>query len=239
MRLMKNSPIALAVSLAVAATAHTSTVYSQAEGAMLEEVMVTARKREESLSETPIAITAISAEEIQASNFKNIVDIQKTAPGLFMETMNNENARTVLMPRFRGVTYDATSPLQRTSSVFVDGLIVTSGLHSLPITQVERVEVIKGPQSALFGRNTYSGAINIITRKPGDEFKGGIEIDYASKSKASTTGYIEGPITDNLGARATFSYVDKEGHYDNAAVEGQRLGDEESLAYGILGLQSY
>ena len=234
MRFMKNSPIALAVSLAVAATAHTSTVYSQEEEAMLEEVMVTARKREESLSETPIAITAISAEEIQASNFKNIVDIQKTAPGLFMETMNNENARTVLMPRFRGVTYDATSPLQRTSSVFVDGLIVTSGLHSLPITQVERVEVIKGPQSALFGRNTYSGAINIITRKPGDEFKGGVEIDFASKSKASTTGYIEGPITDNLGARATFSYVDKEGHYDNAAVEGQRLGDEESLAYGIL-----
>ena len=92
------------------------------------------------------------------------------------------------MPRFRGVTFDATSPLQRTSSVFVDGLIVTSGLHSLPITQVERVEIIKGPQSALFGRNTYSGAINIVTAKPGDEFKGSIEYDYANKSGASATG---------------------------------------------------
>ena len=234
MRFIKHSPIALAVSVALAATTQISTAYSQEEEAMLEEVMVTARKRQESLSETPLAITAITAEDIQASAFKSIVDVQKTAPGLFMETINNENARTVLMPRFRGVTFDATSPLQRTSSVFVDGLIVTSGLHSLPITQVERVEVVKGPQSALFGRNTYSGAINIVTRKPGDEFKGGIELDYGAKSKAATTGYIEGPITSNLGFRATFNYTDKEGHYDNANVEGQRLGDEETLAYGLM-----
>ena len=234
MRFIKNTPIALAVSAALATSFHVSTAFAQETEAMLEEVMVTARKREESLSETPIAITAISAAEIQAGAFKSLVDVQKTAPGLFVETMNNENARTVLMPRFRGVTFDASSPLQRTSSVFVDGLIVSSGLHSLPITQVERIEVIKGPQSALFGRNTYSGAINIITRRPGDELKGGIEVDYGAKSKGSTTGYIEGPITSNLGARATFSYTDKEGHYDNAFVEGQRLGDEETLAYGLM-----
>ena len=234
MRLIKNTPIALAVSAALATSLQVSTAFAQDSESMLEEVMVTARKREESLAETPIAITAISAAEIQAGAFKSLVDVQKTAPGLFVETMNNENARTVLMPRFRGVTFDATSPLQRTSSVFVDGLIVSSGLHSLPITQVERIEVIKGPQSALFGRNTYSGAINIITRRPGDELKGGIEVDYGAKSKGSTTGYIEGPITSNLGARATFSYTDKEGHYDNAFVEGQRLGDEETLAFGLM-----
>jgi iron complex outermembrane receptor protein len=234
MSLIKNTPIALAVSAALATSLQVSTAFAQESESMLEEVMVTARKREESLAETPIAITAISAAEIQAGAFKSLVDVQKTAPGLFVETMNNENARTVLMPRFRGVTFDASSPLQRTSSVFVDGLIVSSGLHSLPITQVERIEVIKGPQSALFGRNTYSGAINIITRRPGDELKGGIEVDYGAKSKGSTTGYIEGPITSNLGARATFSYTDKEGHYDNAFVEGQRLGDEETLAYGLM-----
>ena len=234
MRLINTTPIALAVSAALTTSLQVSTAFAQDSESMLEEVMVTARKREESLAETPIAITAISAAEIQAGAFKSLVDVQKTAPGLFVETMNNENARTVLMPRFRGVTFDASSPLQRTSSVFVDGLIVSSGLHSLPITQVERIEVIKGPQSALFCRNTYSGAINIITRRPGDELKGGIEVDYGAKSKGSTTGYIEGPITSNLGARATFSYTDKEGHYDNAFVEGQRLGDEETLAYGLM-----
>ena len=234
MRIFMKNPLTLAVVTSILATIQVPVVWSQDDEMMLEEVMVTARKREESLSETPIAITAITAADIQAGAFKSIVDVQKTAPGLFIESMNNENARTILMPRFRGVTFDATSPLQRTSSVFVDGLIVTSGLHSLPITQVERIEVVKGPQSALFGRNTYSGAINIITRKPGDEFKGGIELDYGAKSKSATTGYIEGPITSNLGVRATFSYTDKEGHYDNAFVEGQRLGDEETLAYGIM-----
>ena len=228
------NPCAAGVALAIATTAFAPTALSQSETAMLEEVVVTARKREESLAETPLAITALSAEEIKASNFKNIADVQKTAPGLFIESMNNENARTVLMPRFRGVTYDATSPLQRTSSVFVDGLIVSSGLHSLPITQVERIEIIKGPQSALFGRNTYSGAINIVTARPGDEFKGSVEIDYASKSKGAANGYFEGPITDSIGARLTWSYSDKQGHYNNSYVEGQRLGDEKSSAFGVM-----
>ena len=119
--------------------------YAQDGAFAIEEITVTARKKEESIFDTPLAITAVDAAEIQAAGFKNILDVQKTAPGLFIESMNNENGRVVVMPRFRGVTFDATSPLQRTSSVFVDGLIVTSGLHSLPITQVERVEIIKGP----------------------------------------------------------------------------------------------
>ena len=234
MRRYLSNQCASGVALAIAATSFSPVALSQTESAVLEEVLVTARKREESLAETPLAITAISAEEIKAANFKNIVDVQKTSPGLFMETMNNENGRTVLMPRFRGVTYDATSPLQRTSSVFVDGLVVSSGLHSLPITQVERIEVIKGPQSALFGRNTYSGAINIVTARPGEELKGSVEVDFGSRSKASANGFIEGPISDSIGARLTWSYVDKEGHYNNSFVDGQRLGDEKSTAVGVM-----
>ena len=81
----------------------------------IEEITVTARKKEESIFETPLAITAVDAAEIKAAGFKNILDVQKTAPGLFIESMNNENGRVVVMPRFRGVTFDATSPLQRTS----------------------------------------------------------------------------------------------------------------------------
>ena len=168
------SGLALAVILS---TGTVSNTFAQDGAFAIEEITVTARKKEESLLETPLAITAIDAAQIQASAFKNILDVQKTAPGLFIESMNNENGRVIVMPRFRGVTFDATSPLQRTSSVFVDGLLVSSGLHSLPITQVERVEIIKGPQSALFGRNTYSGAINIVTAKPGDEFNGSIEYE--------------------------------------------------------------
>ncbi|HJL79712.1 MAG TPA: TonB-dependent receptor plug domain-containing protein, partial [Gammaproteobacteria bacterium] len=174
-------PIVFGSALAVLfSMGYTVTPLAQDGSYALEEITVTARKKEESILETPLAITAIDAAEIKASGFKNIIDIQKTTPGLFIESMNNENGRVVVMPRFRGVTFDATSPLLRTASVFVDGLLVSSGLHSLPVTQVERVEIIKGPQSALFGRNTYSGAINIVTATPGDEFQGSIEYDFAN-----------------------------------------------------------
>ena len=199
----------------------------------IEEITVTARKKEENILETPIAITAVDAAQIQASAFKNIIDIQKTAPGLFVESINNENGRVIAMPRFRGVTFDSTSPLGRTSSVFVDGILVSSGLHSLPVTQVERVEIIKGPQSALFGRNTYSGAINIVTAAPGDEFKGSIEYDAASRSGSSASGFFEGPLGDMVGARLNWSYADKDGHYTNSA-DGTPMGDERSFSMGAL-----
>ena len=129
--------------------------------------------------------------------------------------MNNENGRVVVMPRFRGVTFDATSPLQRTSSVFVDGLIVTSVDFTVShLLKLSAFQIIKGPQSALFGRNTYSGAINIVTAKPGDEFKGSIEYDYANKSGASATGFFEG-LVDMVEQDLTGLIPDKDGHYMN------------------------
>ncbi len=231
-------PIVFGSALAVLfSMGYTVTPLAQDGSYALEEITVTARKKEESILETPLAITAIDAAEIKASGFKNIIDIQKTTPGLFIESMNNENGRVVVMPRFRGVTFDATSPLLRTASVFVDGLLVSSGLHSLPVTQVERVEIIKGPQSALFGRNTYSGAINIVTATPGDEFQGSIEYDFANVSGASASGFFEGPLGDKVGARFNWSYTDKDGHYmnNNPLLEAeQRLGDEQSLSMGAM-----
>jgi iron complex outermembrane receptor protein len=204
------------------------------EGLAIEEITVTARKKDETILETPLAVTALSAQDIKDSAFQNILDIQKSTPGFFIEAINNTNARVMAMPRFRGVTFDTTSPLARTGSVFIDGVLVTGGLHSLPVSNAERVEIIKGPQSAVFGRNTYSGAINIITSTPGDELKGGFDLDYGEKSKTNMSGYIEGPLGDIVSARINLSYSDKEGHYDNAVVEGQRMGDEESMAVNAL-----
>ena len=96
MRRYLSNQCASGVALAIAATSFSPVALSQTESAVLEEVLVTAVKERNRLL-TPLAITAISAEEIKAANFKNIVDVQKTSPGLFMETMNNENGRTVLM----------------------------------------------------------------------------------------------------------------------------------------------
>ena len=145
-------------------------------------------------------------------------------------------ARIDTQPRFRGITYESTSPLRRTASIFVDGVIVSGALQSIAVQELERVEVIKGPQSALFGRNTFSGAINYITKAPADEFIADISLDLASRSEYSIRASVEGPFSQTVGGRLYVNYSDKEGHYDNAeplaAAEGQRLGDEESFSIG-------
>ena len=150
---------------------------------MIEEITVTARKKNESIMETPLAVTALSAADIKDSAFTSILDIQKTTPGFFIEAINNQNARIEAMPRFRGVTFDTNNPLARTGSVFIDGVLVSGGIHTVPVNNAERVEIIKGPQSAVFGRNTYSGAINIISATPADELRGGIDLDYGEKKR--------------------------------------------------------
>ena len=201
---------------------------------MIEEITVTARKKEESLMKTPLAVTAISAQDIKDSAFTSILDIQKTTPGFFIESINNQNARIEAMPRFRGVTFDTNNPMARTGSVFIDGVLVSGGIHTVPVNNAERVEIIKGPQSAVFGRNTYSGAINIISATPADELKGGIDINYGEKSEGAMAAYVEGPINENVGMRLNLSYKDKAGHYDNSYVPGQKMGDEESLSINAL-----
>ena len=222
----------LAAILIATSTMTTKALFAQ--GMVIEEITVTARKKDESIMETPLAVTVISADDIKDSAFVSILDIQKATPGFFIEAINNQNARIEAMPRFRGVTFDSISPLARTGSVFIDGVLVSGGIHTVPVNNAERVEIVKGPQSAVFGRNTYSGAINIISAKPSDEFKGGLILDYAEKSEASMSAFIEGPISSSTGYRLNMSYKDKAGHYENSYVTGQRMGDEKSLAFNAL-----
>lgn len=206
----------------------------QAEGSdALEEVIVTARKRAQSIQDTPIAISAFDSVELRAAAFDNIVDVSRAAPGLFIETVNSTNARVDTAPRFRGVTFESTSPLQRTGSIFIDGILVSGGIQSIGVQDLERVEIIKGPQSALFGRNTFSGAINYVTKLPANEFGANLSLSLASRGEYRYSGGFEGPIAgDALRGRLTASFSSKEGHYNNAAVPGQTLGDEESMSIG-------
>lgn len=192
-----------------------------------DEIIVTARKQEQSLQDVPLAITALGELELQAGGFEDIIDISKAAPGLFIEPINGVSARVQTQPRFRGITFDSNSPLQRTATVFVDGILTSGGLQSIDINEVERVEIIKGPQSALFGRNTYSGAINYITKDPSSEFGGNFSALAATRDKYNVSAGIEGGLLgETLTGRISGAYNFKGGHYDNAVVDGQELGEE-------------
>ena len=206
------------------------------EAIMLEELTVTARKQEQSIQDVPISITAFDSQQIEAAAFNDIVDVSKASPGVFIESMNNEPARISVSPRFRGVVVDSTSPLRRTAGIFVDGMVVTGGLYSIDVQELERVEVIKGPQSALFGRNTFSGAINYITRAPADEPAVHLSMDVGPRGERDFRASVEGPLLHNLGGRLYANSREKDGHWHNvdpqAAAEKQRLGREESMALG-------
>ncbi len=220
---------------AVAMTAYSAPAFAQDQDdvdaeARLNTITITARKQEESLQDTPIAITALGAQDISDAGLESIIDVAKAAPGLFIESYNDRNARVSTSPRFRGIVVDNDSPLLRTASVFMDGVYVTGGIQSLNLQDVERVEIIKGPQSALFGRNTFAGAINYITKSPTDEFEVAVSGMVADRDEWGIGGSISGPIAgDKLGGRISFSYNDKTGHYTNVINPSQTLGDESNF----------
>lgn len=198
--------------------------------ARLGTITVTARKYEESLQDAPIAITALGSEQISDAGLSDIVEVAKASPGLFIESYNDRNARVSTSPRFRGIVVDNDSPLLRTASVFMDGVYVVGGIQSLNLQDVERVEIIKGPQSALFGRNTFAGAINYITKSPSDEWEFNVSGLGAERNQFALGASASGPLVqDLLSGRLSVGYNSKEGHYTNVNDTSQTLGDESNM----------
>ncbi len=195
----------------------------------LDEITVTARKREENLQEIPVAITAISAEEIQEAALTGLDDVSTLAAGFyFFNQGQNQPGRYNTQLRFRGLNQAQFSPSFETGALFIDGVYVLNGGTSLSLMDIERVEVIKGPQSAYFGRNTFGGAVNFITRDPSlEEFSGEANILATHRNRIDLTGMIEGPIIpDVLSGSLSARVYDKEGHY--SASDGGNLGDENT-----------
>jgi iron complex outermembrane receptor protein len=192
-------------------------VYAQEPSAgVLEEILVTARKREENLQEVPIAITAFSEADIKAAGFVNLDDIARQAPGLqFNSTLGSlRPGRLSSNIRFRGIggagIGGGFGALQ-TANLFVDGVFVLEAAQSLALTDIERIEVIRGPQSAMFGRNTFAGAINYITKTPSmDEFIGSLSVDAGQFEQYEASFSVEGPlIEDRLAARLSARLYNK------------------------------
>ncbi len=192
-------------------------------------IIVTARKKEETLLDAPLAVTVIGETELEGAGFQDITEVTKAAPGAFVEPFGdntNGTARINSTPRFRGITLISGNRLQQTATVFLDGVFLSGGAQTIGINELQRVEIIKGPQSALFGRNTFAGAINYVTKDPSDEFQVDLSVTAATRDEFNFAAGVEGPITDGLSFRLSGNYDTKDGHFDNVAVPGQRLGDE-------------
>jgi iron complex outermembrane receptor protein len=195
----------------------------------LEEIVVTARKREEKLSEIPLSITAFSAADIERKGFKGLEDIALAAPGVQYSNMGNQiPGRYDSQIRFRGMNVNISDPSLQLGSLFVDGNYVLGGSQSIPLNDLERIEVIKGPQSAYFGRGTFGGAINYITKNPSlTEYKGKVSVSGATYNEFDVSASHEGPIVeDKMGYNVSARLYSKGAMF--RASDGGGLGEEGS-----------
>lgn len=216
----------LVVSVALGALLLPEAAFSQAKA---DEIIVTARKIEESILDIPLSVTAVTAEEIEGAGLDNLVDLAAYTPGFQLESFNSVPGRYDSTPFIRGVVFDSTDALRQTVSVFVDGVYVSGGNQSIDFQDVARVEVIKGPQSAQFGRSTFAGAVNYITADPAAEFGGNASVLVATRDEYEMRGSLEGPLLgESVTARISGRYNFDGGHYRNTLDTSQELGEEET-----------
>ena len=184
--------------------------------------MVTARKVEERLQDVPLAISAFTEQDIESARISDLRDIANLTPGLQFYSALGEALPT---PFIRGVAPTDIRARENNLAIFVDGIYV-SGREGLNFSEldIERIEVVKGPQSALYGRNAFSGAINFITKRPSDVFEAKSAVTAGNRGKLAANASVSGPLVEGiLNGRIGGSYDDWDGSYDDTA-HGQDVG---------------
>jgi len=162
---------------------------AQAGGATIQEVFVTARKQEESLQAVPLSITAFTEDAIEQVNPKTLADLNNLAPGLNWQAVTKRDGQGRVF--FRGTS--GTTPAPK-AQLFMDGVYINGNASNISFSEIERVEVLPGPQSAQFGRSTFAGAVNYITKDPTDEFKGHVSANYANIGDQEQSLSLSGPL---------------------------------------------
>lgn len=188
----------------------------------LEEVLVTARKRGESLADVPVAISALQGLEIERQGISNVEDLMGKVPGISFSQNNNvgpqKDQKAIVL---RGVGFNPV--LEPSTGVFVDGIYQPGVGFDIEFLDVERVEVLRGPQGTLFGRNTEAGAISIITRKPAEQASGRVMLEVDDFNSARGLLSVSGPLS---GEAVSGSLVLKggftDGYIDNATTGGDQ-----------------
>ncbi|GAA6184738.1 TonB-dependent receptor plug domain-containing protein [Aliiglaciecola sp. NS0011-25] len=233
-----------ALSLAIASVM-SSSVVSQANAqevtndeSGLEVIMVTSRKAVESIQDVPLAISAFSAEDIAKRSIEELEDVAMSTPGLSFEDYSNGGYGT---PIIRGASQFSVDQLEQNVSTFVDGVYIPRNYAlDLGAMDMERIEVVKGPQGALYGANSFMGAINYITSKADlGGLTGEVGLVVGDGGRRDITGNISVPIIeDKLAFKFNFTNSDYDGDWTNshpAAQAGVSPGTDDSLGGWVVG----
>ena len=192
----------------------------------LEEVLVTAQKREENYMSVPVTVNAFTAQDMLNTGAVNIQDIDDFIPGVEV----GDGGATQVGITVRGVSSpNISSGGDPSTATFYDGSYMPRAVTSIPFTDIARIEILKGPQGTLFGRNATVGVINIVPNNPSDELEGFVKTRLGNYNLVRLEGMVNAPVTDNLAVRANVFSHQRDGITENVGIGGD-IRDEEFFA---------
>lgn len=236
---IRNAGLHALGALALGALALPAAAQGQADGGTgaekeLEVIVVTARKREEKLTDVVGSVTALTEERLRDLNIESIDDVAKFTPGL---SFSKAFGRATERPVIRGaanILAGTAAHAESGASYYVNGVYFQGDIQSLDPNLLQRVEVLKGPQSASYGRNAYAGAVNFVFKDlVGEDFdasvKAGLGLFGEGSDRTELTASVRAPLGDNFGVMASFRSYDYGGEYENR-VTGETIGNEGTTA---------
>ncbi len=216
-----------------------TTALSSAAHAQLDEIVITAQKREQNLQEVPISVTALSGDALKVRQITDFSQLQFVVPGVTFQTSANTRAAG---SNIRGIGTNAFSDgIESSVAMVIDGVVIgREGAGMSDFSDVERVEVLRGPQGTLFGKNASAGVISIVTKKPTEEFSAEFGASYGSFDEVKINGAVSGPIVgDKLLARISGYFNRRDGHVENVfpGAPQDKLNDRNE--FGLRGKLEY
>ncbi|MBP8233357.1 MAG: TonB-dependent receptor [Rhizorhabdus sp.] len=203
---------------------------SVSEAAEIGDIVVTARRREESLQKVPVSITAFTAADLQARQVDNVSQIAQSTPNLVFNSsapISGSNTAASIYIRGIGQT-DFTLVTDPGVGLYLDGVYIARSVGGvLDLVDVQRVEVLRGPQGTLFGKNTIGGAINITSQPPKDQFGSSVELRTGSRNRIDGKAVVDLPVNDTLALRVSAATLNQDGYVKN--VGGPKLGNTKAL----------
>lgn len=227
------------IAAAVAAVGMQSMAQAQqvASGPSLEEVVVTAQRKSQNLQDVPVAVSSLSSDQLELFQIEDTLDVARSIPN--MVAANTVGLGTSVLYFLRGVgSTESIATFDLPVGTYVDEVYLSrQNANQIMLAAVERVEVLRGPQGTLFGRNTTGGAVQVITQKPGDEFEGNLEVGYGSYNRILAKGMINLPLSTKAAVQLSAFSTEDDGWIDNQFSSEEFNGEESWGARAALRLE--
>jgi len=225
---------ALAASVSAVALAQAAPAFAQSEG--LDEIIVTSQKVKENVQDVPIAISVVTAERLEQAGVFSLENIAAVVPSVTFRKGTTSANSAIVMRGVGTITFSVAA--EPSVSTVVDGVVLSrSGQAFMDLVDIERLEVLRGPQGTLFGRNASAGLINIVSKGGTDEFEGEARVDWFEGNEVRMRAALSGPLAENLTARVTGFYGSFDGNITNVANGDQKINGFEN--YGARAVLDY